>query len=125
MFRTAELGRKVDKSEYREREPILRQELLEAQQELRKLERFPVIIVFAGVDGAGKAQTVNLLNVWMDPRWLVNRAYGHPSDEERERPEYWRFWRDLPLRGRIGMFLRSWYSRPLLDRVYGLSLIHI
>ncbi len=119
MFRTAELGHKVPKEEYKQREIILRQELLEIQQELRTAVRFPVIIVFAGVDGAGKAQTVNLLNEWMDPRWLVTRAYGQPSDEERERPEYWRFWRDLPARGRIGMFLRSWYSRPILDKAYG------
>jgi polyphosphate:AMP phosphotransferase len=119
MFRTAELGRRIDKGEYKQREPLLREELLQTQQELRRLNRFPVIIVFAGVDGAGKAQTVNLLNTWMDPRWLVTRAYGEASDEERERPEYWRFWRDLPPRGRIGMFLRSWYSRPILDKVYG------
>lgn len=119
MFRTAELGRKISKSEYKEREPILRQELLETQQELRQSGKFPVIIVFAGVDGAGKGQTVNLLNEWMDPRWLVTRAYGEPSDEERERPQYWRFWRDLPPKGRIGMFLSCWYSKPLLDRAYG------
>jgi polyphosphate:AMP phosphotransferase len=54
----------------------------------------------------------------MDPRWIVTRAYGDPSDEERERPEYWRYWRDLPRKGRIGLFLSSWYSRPVLDRVY-------
>jgi len=118
MFRTAELGRKVDKVEYKERATVLRQELLEIQQTLLADGRFPVMLVFAGVDGAGKAQTVNLLNEWMDPRWLVTRAYGEPSDEERERPEYWRYWRDLPPRGRFGLFLRSWYSRPILDRVY-------
>jgi polyphosphate:AMP phosphotransferase len=54
----------------------------------------------------------------MDPRWIVTRAYGTPSDEERERPEYWRYWRDLPPKGQIGLFLSSWYSRPVLDRVY-------
>lgn len=119
MFRTAELGRKIAKEDYKEREPKLRQELLEVQRKLSQDKRFSVIIVFAGVDGAGKAQTVNLLNEWMDPRWLVTRAYGEVSDEERERPEFWRFWRDLPPRGQIGLFLRSWYSRPILDRVYG------
>lgn len=35
-----------------------------------------------------------------------------------ERPEYWRFWRDLPTNGRIGLFQSAWYSRPFLDRVY-------
>ncbi|MDX1698177.1 MAG: polyphosphate:AMP phosphotransferase, partial [Thiohalobacterales bacterium] len=118
MFRTAELGQKVAKSEFNEREPLLRQQLLDVQRELREDGSFPVIIVFAGVDGGGKGDTVNLLNEWMDPRWLVTKAYDQPSDEERERPEYWRFWRDLPPKGRIGLFLSSWYSRPILDRVY-------
>ncbi|HEC16463.1 MAG TPA: polyphosphate:AMP phosphotransferase [Sedimenticola sp.] len=119
MFRTAELGRKISKAEFKKREILLRQELLQAQQALRQDGGFPVIIVFAGVDGAGKGATVNLLNEWMDPRWLVTRAYGEPSQEERERPEFWRYWRDLPPNGRIGLFLSCWYSKPVLDRVYG------
>lgn len=119
MFEAAEVGSAISRGEYKQREPVLRQELLELQQELRGSTDFPVIIVFAGVDGGGKGQTVNLLNEWMDPRWLVTRAYNEPTQEESERPEYWRFWRDLPSRGRIGMFLSSWYSRPVLDRVYG------
>ena len=118
MFRTAELGQSVPKSEFKQKEPVLRQELLEAQRRLRKLKKCPVIIIFAGVDGAGKGETVNLLNAWMDPRWLITPAYDKPSDEERERPEYWRFWRDLPPKGKTGLFLSSWYSRPVLDRVH-------
>jgi polyphosphate kinase 2 (PPK2 family) len=118
MFRTAELGQKVPKSEYNQREPLMRQALLEVQADLRVDSEFPVIIVFAGVDGAGKGDTVNLLNEWMDPRWLMTRAYDKPSDEERDRPDYWRFWRDLPPKGHIGLFLSSWYSQPILRRVY-------
>ena len=91
MFRTAELGQKVAKSEFNQHEPLLRQALLEAQTNLRVSSGFPVIILFAGVDGAGKGETVNLLNEWMDPRWLITRAYDEPSDEERDRPDYWRF----------------------------------
>ena len=118
MFRTAELGQKVSKSEFNQREPLLRQALLEVQANLRVNSDFPVIILFGGVDGGGKGETVNLLNEWMDPRWLITRAYDEPSDEERDRPEYWRFWRDLPSKGRIGLFLSSWYSQPVLRRVY-------
>ena len=117
MFEAAELGRTIPKEEFKQRVPKLRTELLECQRKLTEAP-FPVVIVFAGVDGAGKGETVNLLNEWMDPRWIVTRAYGEPSDEERERPEYWRYWRDLPRKGRIGLFLSSWYSRPILDRVY-------
>ena len=118
MFRTAELGRKVTREVYNEQATELRQNLLELQQTLRGAG-FPVIVVFAGVDGAGKGETVNLLNEWMDPRWLITRAYDDPSQEEAERPEYWRYWRDLPPRGRIGFFLRAWYSRPVVDLAHG------
>ncbi|MBT5415273.1 MAG: polyphosphate:AMP phosphotransferase, partial [Rhodospirillaceae bacterium] len=117
-FETAELGRKISKSEYNKNSLILRTELLEIQQKLRKAD-FPAIVVFGGVDAAGKNETINLLNAWMDPRWIVTRAYGPPSDEEQERPEFWRYWRDLPPSGQIGLFLSAWYSRPVLQRVHG------
>jgi AMP-polyphosphate phosphotransferase len=118
MFEAAELGRKVSREDFEAMAPQLRTELLDLQQRLRAAD-FPVIIVFAGVDGAGKNETVNLLNEWMDPRWIVTRAYGPPSDEERERPEYWRYWRDLPAKGKVGLFLSSWYHRPFLSRALG------
>jgi polyphosphate:AMP phosphotransferase len=120
MFEAAEVGRKVADDEYKKRVPPLREQLLDVQFDLREAN-FPVIIVIAGVDKAGKGETVNLLNSWMDPRGITTRAYGPPSDEERERPEFWRYWRDLPARGQIGIFVSSWYSRPILDRVYELS----
>ena len=118
MFRTAELHRKLPKEDYHQQVPRLREELLMMQMELRTAP-FPIIVVFAGVDGAGKSETVNKLHEWLDSRWLVARAFGEPSDEERDRPEYWRFWRELPPRGRMALFLSSWYSMPILDQVYG------
>lgn len=118
MFEAAELGRSIAKEQFKTEESVLRADLLDVQNRLRDAGAFPVLVVFAGVDGAGKGETVNLLNEWMDPRWIVTRAFGAPSDEEQERPEYWRFWRELPPRGRIGLLLSSWYSRPILDRVY-------
>ncbi len=118
MFDTAELGREVSKKDFKKTAPILRQELLELQNELHDGGQFQTILVFAGVDGGGKGETVSLLNEWMDPRWLITRAYDEATDGERERPEFWRYWRDLPPRGRIGMFLSAWYSQPVLDRVY-------
>ncbi|OAN55270.1 polyphosphate kinase [Paramagnetospirillum marisnigri] len=122
MFEAAELGRKIPREEFDAMAPGLRTELLALQQQLRDAD-FPVIILFAGVDGAGKNETVNLINEWMDPRWIVTRAYGKPSDEESERPEFWRYWRDLPPKGKVGLFLSSWYHRPLVDRVYGKTTV--
>jgi polyphosphate:AMP phosphotransferase len=117
MFEAAELGRTVSKEEYRSEVAGLRWQLLDAQRQLRTAP-FPLIVVFGGVDGAGKSETVHLLNEWMDPRWIVTRAFDEPSEEERERPPHWRFWRDLPARGQVGLFLSSWYSAPILDRVH-------
>jgi polyphosphate:AMP phosphotransferase len=98
--------------------PRLREALITAQSALRDAD-FPVIVLFGGVDGAGKGDVVNALNAWMDPRWMVTRAFDEPSDEELERPEYWRFWRALPPKGQIGLLLSAWYSRPLLERARG------
>jgi polyphosphate:AMP phosphotransferase len=117
VFETAEIKHKVSKEDFEEQAVAMRMALVELQQQLRAA-RFPVIVLFAGVDGAGKGESVNLLTSWMDPRWIVTRAYGEPSDEERERPEFWRYWRDLPPKGKLGLFLSAWYSRPVLDRVY-------
>jgi len=78
-----------------------------------------VVIVVNGVDGAGKGETVNLLNEWMDPRHIHTRAFGMLSDMERERPEMWRFWQAMPPKGKIGILFGSWYTDPILQRVMG------
>ena len=118
MFEPAEVGAKVSKEEYRERAPRLRQSLLEVQRVLRADGSFSVIIILAGFDASGRAETANLLTEWMDPRWIVAWAWGEPSDEERERPAFWRYWRRLPPRGQVGLFHRAWYE-PAMNRPRG------
>jgi polyphosphate:AMP phosphotransferase len=118
MFEVAELGHKVNKQEYKQQVPELRVGLLQAQLALREAD-FPVLVLISGVDGAGKGDTVNLLNEWLDPRYVRSYAFGDPTGEERQRPEFWRYWRDLPPKGRIGLYVGSWYSKPLSERVYG------
>jgi polyphosphate:AMP phosphotransferase len=118
VFETAELGLKVSKQEYDQRVPALRVDLLRAQEAL-KGAGFPVILLINGVDGAGKGETVNVLHEWMDARFLQTHAFGEPSDEEVDRPPFWRFWRTLPPKGRIGIFFGSWYTDPIVQRVHG------
>src|SRR5512147_1960669 len=101
MFEAAELGRTIPKDEYKRQLPDLRAGLLQAQLEIRQAG-LPVVLVFSGADGAGKSETVQRLYEWLDPRGLEANVFGPRSDEERERPRYWRFWRALPARGRIG-----------------------
>ena len=119
MFQTVELGVKVPKKEFKERELVLRENLLALQHRLQNEGNFPVIIDFAGVRGAGKGTSANLLNKWMDARWILTHAYDTPTEEESMRPTFWKFWRYMPPKGQIGIHMSGRYSRPLLDYVYG------
>ena len=119
MFESAELGHKIDKETYRKAVPQLRAELLDAQYELKEQGKIPVIVLVSGQDGAGKGETINILYEWMDPRFISTLAFAAPTDEEKQRPFMWRYWRALPPKGRIGIFAGSWYSSPIHDHLEG------
>src|SRR5262245_43752811 len=119
MFDSANLEHRVDKATYQREEGQLREALLNAQYDLYEHGGFAVLILIAGVEGAGKSETVNLLNTWMDPRHIHTHAFPDPSDEERERPPLWRFWRVLPPKGKIGIFFGAWHTQPIVQRVQG------
>ncbi|MEW5768931.1 MAG: polyphosphate:AMP phosphotransferase [Pseudomonadota bacterium] len=119
MFESAELGHTLDKKTFDQELPALRAALLDAQYELVEKRGFQVAIIVSGVDGGGRRETVHKLNEWLDPRHIETHGMGTPSDEERDRPEMWRFWRVLPAKGRIGIFQGSWYSDPFIQKVYG------
>ncbi|NNL65446.1 MAG: polyphosphate:AMP phosphotransferase [Myxococcales bacterium] len=109
---------RISKSAYRDRADALRVALLEMQVRLRSSSLKAVVLV-CGVDGAGKGDVVNVLNHWLDPRWIRSRAFDAPSDEESERPPFWRYWRALPANGQIALFLSAWYSDALRERAAG------
>lgn len=119
MFEAADLDHKVSKATYSRHERRLREALLQAQYDLLRDGKFAVLILIAGVDGAGKGETVNLLNEWMDPRHIEVSGFPPPSDEEQAHPRMWRFWRALPPKGKIGVFFGAWHTMPILDRVAG------
>ena len=68
----------LSKKEFQKKVNAIRYELVQLQQKVRKAS-FPVIILFEGIDGAGKHETSDDLNEWMDPRWLKTRAYDQPK----------------------------------------------
>jgi len=119
MFESASLSHRIEKAAYKREEPKLRQALLNAQYDLKQNGKFATLILIAGVEGAGKGETVNLLNEWMDPRHIEVSGFADPSDEESERPRVWRYWRSLPPKGKIGMFFGAWHTQPIVDRVTG------
>ena len=119
MFESAEIGRNIDKETFEAEAPALREALLEAQYELQQQGRFAVLILINGIEGAGKGETVKLLNEWMDARLIQVNTFDQQTDEELARPPAWRYWRQLPPKGRIGVFFGNWYSQMLQGRVHG------
>jgi AMP-polyphosphate phosphotransferase len=117
MFSDAELGHRLDKKEFERQAATLRQKLLEAQYRLLKEQSFSVLLLAHGEPDSGRTDFVNLLNEWMDPRHLSTLAVGPPAEAARLRPPMWRFWTQLPPRGRITTLMGSWYSGPLLARL--------
>ena len=117
MFESAEMHHEVSKERFAREVPALRTKLLDAQYRLLESKAASIVVVVGGVDGAGKGETVNLLNGWLDPRHVATYGFGGPSDEERDRPPFWRFWRVIPPKGRSAIFFGSWYTEPIVSRV--------
>ena len=118
MFETAEVGSKIDKATYKRELPKVRAALLEVQRQIAASDLAPVVLV-SGADEWGKAQVLNRLVEWLDARGVEAFGMGEPSDEESERPRFWRFWRHLSPKGKMTVFLGSWYTHPIIDRVFG------
>lgn len=118
IFKTAETGATLSDAAFQAARDRLRLDLVELQQACRQ-QGFPIVVVLSGVQGAGVVDTANLLNTWMDPRWIQTHAFDAPSDEERERPLFWRYWRSLPADGNIGLYLDGWYGGAVTGHVRG------
>ena len=116
MFESAELGHEVDKETYEQELEVLRMKLLEAQDALREVAAFPLVVVLSGIEGGGKGDMGNTLNQWLDPRFVRTHAYGERQGEELERPPLHRYWAKLPPKGRTALIYGSWYEEPLHAR---------
>lgn len=119
MFESAEIGHAIDDDTYEAQVPALREALLEAQYDLHEQAGRQIIVLINGIEGAGKGETVKLLNEWMDPRLIEVRTFDQQTDEELAHPPAWRYWRQLPAKGRMGIFFGNWYSQMIQDRVHG------
>ena len=112
LFAAAEVGHKLEKSAYNERLEALRVELLNAQFDFGSAD-FSTIILLAGDDRPGCVEVAQTLAEWMDTRFMETHALfgeGRQSEGDLERPPHWRYWRRLPPKGRMGVFLGAWAS---------------
>lgn len=118
MFEAAELGRKVSKEDFAAQVMPLRERLLDVQRRLTGAD-FPVLLLLGGGDASGRSETANVLKEWLDVRFIETHSFGRFAHEADHRPEAWKFWRTLPPKGRIAIYVGSWYTETIEARAAG------
>jgi len=102
-------------------EPILAEgvaKLEDMQQRLYATGQWGVLIVLQGMDAAGKDGVVKHVMSGINPQGCEVHSFKAPSAEELEHDFLWRTGKDVPARGRIGIFNRSHYEEVLVVRVH-------
>lgn len=106
---------KLEKQQYNVELAQLQQQ---AAQLLRQYMRHSsVVIVFEGMDAAGKGGAIKRVVAPLDPREYEIHSIAAPDSFEKRHPYLWRFWTRLPRPGGMTIFDRSWYGRVLVERV--------
>jgi PPK2 family polyphosphate:nucleotide phosphotransferase len=94
-------------------------EQLSAQQELLYASNsYAVLLIFQAMDAAGKDGVIKHVMSGVNPQGCQVYSFKHPSASELQHDFLWRTTRDLPERGRIGIFNRSYYEEVLIARVH-------
>jgi polyphosphate:AMP phosphotransferase len=105
---------RIPKKIYEARVAQLRERLVQLQVELKE-QPCKVLLIVAGVAGAGRGDLLNALGGWLDPRGVETFSFDDPGEDQHTRPFLWRFWRSLPPAGKIGIYAGSWYTQTLND----------
>jgi PPK2 family polyphosphate:nucleotide phosphotransferase len=92
---------------------------LSAQQELLYASNhYAILLIFQAMDAAGKDGAIEHVMSGVNPQGCQVFSYKHPSPMELQHDFLWRTTRDLPERGKIGIFNRSYYEEVLIVRVH-------
>jgi PPK2 family polyphosphate:nucleotide phosphotransferase len=92
--------------------------LEDLQERLYASDRWSVLIVLQGMDAAGKDSLIKHVLSGVNPQGVEVHSFKQPSEEELDHDFLWRVGKNLPSRGRIGIFNRSHYEDVLVARVH-------
>jgi len=111
-------GLKADKTEAAQRLSTGVQWLAAEQDKLYAQDRRSLLLIFQAMDAAGKDSTIKYVMTGVNPVGVHVVTFKQPSPEELDHDWMWRCYRNLPERGRIGIFNRSYYEEVLIVRVH-------
>jgi polyphosphate kinase 2 len=116
-------SKQMKESAYLEEVELLQIELVKMQAWVKEVgER--IVLIFEGRDAAGKGGTIQRLTENLNPRGAKVVALAKPSDTERGQWYFQRYIENLPTKGEIVFFDRSWYNRAGVEHVMGFCTPH-
>ncbi len=107
----------TSKKHYRNLLGEYREELSDLQSVLYAHDRYALLLIFQGMDAAGKDGAIRHVMSGVNPQGCQVFSFKQPSSEELDHDFLWRTNKRLPERGRIGIFNRSYYEEVLIARV--------
>lgn len=105
---------KMSKEEYQRLSEQLRVKLVNAQYDLKDSDT-SVVLLLAGNDLPGCEEFIDVLQDWVDVRYVDTRAFRLPTEEEQKHPPLWRYWQALPRDGRMAVFYGAWVMNLMLE----------
>ena len=110
----------LSREDYKARLKILQDRLFDLELEMYQ-KRVPLMILFEGLDAAGKGGAIKRVAQALDARAYTIYPSPAPTKEELLHPHLWRYWTRLPKAGHVGIYDRTWYGRVLVERVEGFA----
>ncbi|HVG33978.1 MAG TPA: PPK2 family polyphosphate kinase [Pyrinomonadaceae bacterium] len=117
-YDTAFTGGFADESAAREKIEANCDDLARLQDKLMAGETHALLVIFQAVDGSGKDGTIKHVASGLDPQGCTAVNFKKPSEAENRHDYLWRFHQQVPERGRITFFNRSYYEEVISPRVF-------
>jgi polyphosphate:AMP phosphotransferase len=115
-----DLSKTMEKNDYKDKLEEYQKEIRHLQYKLFRRE-VATVIVFEGWDAAGKGGVIKRVTANMDPRGYYVTPIAAPGAVDNSYNYLWRFWKEMPVKGMVAIFDRSWYGRLMVERVEGFA----
>lgn len=123
ILKSQDLTKEISEEDYQTKKKKLQKEVADLMYEFYE-KGISQVLVFEGVDAAGKDGAIERLIKEVDPRLYTVYGISAPSKEELDRNYLWRFYTKLPKDGYVSIFSRSWYGRVMVERVEGFAKVN-
>lgn len=108
----------TSKADYKKQLKAQVEELSKIQRKFYAADTYALLVIFQAMDTAGKDGAIRHVMSGVNPQGCNVTSFGHPTTTELDHEFFWRTNRELPARGQIGIFNRSYYEEVLIVRVH-------